>query len=124
MPKGKSEPPKSRITFGKFENVDLRVARVVRAPLAEGTAAPSRVVDLDAGHLGTLTSVGQFALIDEGELVGRNVVVVANLGPREIGSHVSEALILGVRHPSSPPDQNQALPLSAPAEAEPGDLVF
>src|SRR5436309_11569215 len=78
-------PPKPRITFGKFANVDMRVAQVQSAAMAEGTAKPCRVLKLDVGPLGTLTSVGQFALLSEEELVGRKVVVCCNLGPREMG---------------------------------------
>ena len=46
-----ASPQKPQITAGKFANVDLRVARVLRAPRAEGTAAPCRVFHLDLGHL-------------------------------------------------------------------------
>jgi tRNA-binding protein len=116
--------PKAQITFGKFANVDLRIARVTSATLATGTNAPSRVLALDLGPLGTRTSVAQFAIVPEHELVGSLVVACINLGPREIGAYVSEALVLGVRHPQSPPDQAQALPLSAPPGATPGEPIF
>ena len=116
--------PKSQITFGKFQNVDLRVARVISAGLAEGTRHPCRVVRLDLGPLGERTSVGQFALIDEADLVGRTVVACVNLGTREMGPYVSQALVLGAPHPDSPPDQDQALPLYVDGAARPGDRVF
>ena len=124
MSSQKQLPPKPRITFGKFANVDMRVAQIVSAPPAEGTAKPCRIVTLDVGHLGTLTSVGQFALIPEEDMVGRKVVVCCNLGPREMGPYVSEALVLGVPHPDSPPDQDQAIPLSADPRATNGDAIF
>lgn len=116
--------PKAQITFGKFQNVDMRVATVIAAPMAEGTNAPSRVLTLDLGELGKRTSVAQFALIPEGELVGSNVIVCANLGPREIGPYVSEALTLGVPHPESPSDQAQAIPLTVGDGARPGVCIF
>lgn len=117
-------PPKAQITFGKFDNVDLRVARVLAAPMAHGTRAPCRVLHLDLGPLGERTSVGQYALMDETDLVGRNVVACVNLGQREMGSYVSEALVLGAPHPDSPPDQAQATPLWVDDAAQPGDAVF
>jgi tRNA-binding protein len=58
-------PPKPRITFGKFANVDMRVAQVESAAMTEGTAKPCRVLELDVGPLGSMTSVGQFVLIPE-----------------------------------------------------------
>lgn len=117
-------PALGHITFGKFHNVDLRVARVLSAPPAEGTRAASRVLTLDLGHLGHRQSVAQLALVPEGTLVGSNVVVCANLAPRAIGPYTSEVLVLGVPHPDSPDGQAQALPLQAPPEARPGDRVF
>jgi tRNA-binding protein len=50
-------PQKQKITFGKFENVDMRVARILSARPAEGTAVPSRYLELDLGHLGPRASV-------------------------------------------------------------------
>ncbi len=120
----RAHPLKQQTTFGKFDNIDMRVAQVLSAPLAEGTKFPCRVFDLDLGHLGRRKAVGQYALVSEDDLVGKNVVVCANLGPREIGPYTSEALVLGVPHPSSDPDENVALPLYASSLARPGDRVF
>lgn len=120
----KEDPQKARITFGKFENVDMRVAKVISAPVAEGTRYPCRMLTLDLGHLGSRTSVGQYALIPEEELVGRLIIACVNLGDREMGTYVSQALALGVPHPESPPDQAQATPLYVSDHATPGDLVF
>jgi tRNA-binding protein len=115
---------KPTITFGKFQNVDMRVAVVRAAPMATGTNNPSRVVTLDLGHLGQRVSVAQFALVEEADLVGKQVVACINLGPRQIGDYVSEALVLGVPHPDSPDGQAQALPLSVSELATPGDRIF
>jgi tRNA-binding protein len=115
---------KQKITFGKFENVDIRVGRVVSAPIAEGARFPSRVIEIDLGPLGKVQSVGQYALLAEDELVGRNVVVCINLGSREMGAYVSDALMLGVPHPSGPSDQAQATPLWADDSVAPGNAVY
>ena len=45
----RNSPPKSQITFGKFENIDMRVATVLSARMAEGTRFPSRVFDSISG---------------------------------------------------------------------------
>ncbi len=120
----KDSPQKPQITFGKFQNVDMRVARVLAAPLASETGMPSRVITLDLGHLGKRTSIGQFALVAEDELVGKNVVACVNLGTREIGPHRSEALVLGAPHPQGRDDQAQATPLFVADTATPGDQIF
>lgn len=116
--------PKQKITFGKFENVDMRVGRVVSAPMAEGTRHPSRVIKIDLGPLGVVQSIGQYGLIDEQELVGRNVVVCINLGSREMGPYVSEALLLGAPHPANPEGQAQATPLWVDSEVVAGSSVY
>lgn len=116
--------PKSDVEFGQFLDLDLRVGLVVAAPLAEGTHAPSRVLTIDLGPLGTIESVAQLALVDEVDLVGHHVIVCRNLGERRIGRYRSQALTLGTLHPDSPADQSQALPLYADAGASPGDPVF
>ncbi|MEU7615205.1 hypothetical protein AB0B27_03710 [Micromonospora rifamycinica] len=121
---GDATAAKPQITFGKFQNVDLRVARVVSASMAVDTRFPSRVLELDLGPLGRRVSVGQYALIGEADLVGTNVVACVNLGQREMGPYVSQALVLGAPHPASPPDQAQALPLVVDGDAVPGDAIY
>lgn len=120
----KPEPLKPLITFGTFANVDMRVAQVLSAPLAEGTRSPCRVIDLDLGHLGRFRSIGQFALVSEEQLVGRKVIACCNLGPRKMGPYTSEVLVLGVPHPQSPEGQSQAIPLYVDELARCGDGVF
>lgn len=121
---GKQTPIKPKITFGKFANVDMRVAKVLDAPMAEGTNNPCRVIDLDAGHLGRFRSIGQFALVPAEQLVGRKLIICCNLGQRQMGPYVSDALVLGVPHPDSPPDQAQAMPLYVDDAIECGVSVF
>lgn len=117
-------PVKPAITFGKFQNVDLRVAQVLQIAKAEGTSSPCLVLQLDAGHLGHFTSVGQYALVPAEQLLGRKVVICCNLSPRAMGPYTSQVLVLGTPHPQSPPDQAQAVPLYAAELARNGDVVF
>lgn len=115
---------KPDVTFEQFLALDWRVGLVESAPLAEGTRAPSRVLTIDLGPLGTVRSVAQLAMVDEEELVGRKVVVCRNLGRRQIGKYMSEALTLGTLAGDSPEGQAQALPLWAHEDASPGDPIF
>jgi tRNA-binding protein len=115
---------KPQISFGKFENVDLRTAVITSAKMAAGTRFPCRVLGLDLGPLGERTSIGQFALVSEDQLVGMKVVACVNLGARQMGEYLSEVLVLGTRHPNSPTDQAQALPLAAAEQSSPGEVVF
>jgi len=122
---GTAVPPRRLpVSFAEFEDVDMRVGRVLSAEMAVGTRAPSRIVRVDLGALGTIQSVAQLALVPEAELVGRNVAVCINLGPRRIGRYVSDALVLGAPHPDNPEGQGQATPLYLDARAEPGRQIF
>ncbi len=118
------QPLKQRVTFGKFANIDMRVATVISAPMAEGSRYPSRYLTLDAGHLGSFRSVGQYALIAEEDLVGKKLVICCNLAPRQMGDYESEVLVLGTLHPETPSDQEQAVPLYADERSSNGDVVF
>jgi tRNA-binding protein len=124
MSGGAVPPRRPEVSFAGFENVDMRVGRVVSAEMALGTRMPSRVIRVDLGPLGIVQSVGQLALVPESELVGRKVVVCVNLRPRRIGRYVSDALVLGVPHPENPAGQGQATPLYVDDRAEPGSQVF
>jgi tRNA-binding protein len=117
-------PLKPPIEFGQFARVDMRVARVLDAPMAEGTRKPCRLFDLDLGHLGRFRAVGQFALVPIEQLVGHKLIVCCNLGPRRMGPYTSEALVMGVPHPASPADQEQAMPLFVDDAAQCGAAVF
>jgi len=118
------ESIKADVSFAGFEALDLRVARVERVQATEGTRVPCRELVLDMGSLGTRTSIGQFALVPDEELVGRKVIACCNLGSRRIGRYTSQALVLGTAHPDSPPGQAQALPLYAHPSAACGQAVF
>ncbi|MBM3327742.1 MAG: tRNA-binding protein [Calditrichaeota bacterium] len=120
----KTDQLKPTILFEDFERVEMRVGRIVSAPLAENARYPSRFITVDAGPLGIFVSVGQFALVSEEALVGRKIVFVSNFRPRKMGNYLSQALILGTPHPDSPTDQAQALPLWAHYLAKEGDTVF
>lgn len=124
MQSNAKEPTKAHVTFGKFQNIDMRVAKIISAPIARATEKPCRVITLDAGHLGTFTAVGQYTRILEKDLVGRKVVIVCNLSPRPMGPYTSEVLLLGAPHPDSPSDQSQATPVFVDDIACCGDQIF
>ena len=117
-------PIKQKITRGKFRNLDMRVAKIISAPLVEDTNSPCRLLKLDAGYLGVFTSVGQFALVDEKRLVDRKVIIVCNLSPHTMGNYISEVLTLGTPHPNSLENKGQAIPIYADDLAQCGDIIF
>ena len=85
------------IDFSVFEQVDIRVGRITAVELAEGCRVPAYKLMLDFGpDLGTRRSIAQATNYSPQSLLGRQVLAVVNLEPRQVGKHISEVLVLGV----------------------------
>jgi methionyl-tRNA synthetase len=82
------------ISIDEFLRVDLRVARVLGAETIAG-ADKLLKLRLDVGELGERDIfAGIRAAYDPATLVGRLIVVVANLEPRKMRFGVSEGMML------------------------------
>jgi tRNA-binding protein len=109
------------ITISEFEQIDIRVGRIVRAEAFPEARKPAYKLVIDFGpELGERRSSAQLTARYRCEdLVGRLVVGVVNLPPRRIGPFVSEVLTLGV------PDENGAVVLLVPdSSVPPGGRMF
>ena len=93
----KSAPPPAAapgiITIDDFAKLDLRVAEVVEASDVEGSDKLLRLtLDLDGARRTVFSGIrGSYTAAS---LVGRKVVVVANLAPRKMRFGVSEGMVL------------------------------
>jgi tRNA-binding protein len=87
----------SVIDFSVFQQADVRVGVILSVEVADGCRVPaySLVVDFGAG-LGLRKSIAQATNYAADALVGKQVLAVVNLKPRQVGKHVSEVLVLGV----------------------------
>ncbi len=86
------------ITLADFENVDIRVGKILSVePFPEGKYS-THILKIDFGpEIGAKKSLARLKPHYEGpELVGRLVMAVVNFAPRQIGKHLSEVLTLGV----------------------------
>ena len=83
------------ISIDDFAKLDLRVARVLECDFIEGADKLLRF-QLDVGELGQrqVFSGIRAAYGEPQKLVGRNVVLIANLAPRKMRFGVSEGMIL------------------------------
>ena len=83
------------ITIEDFSRVDLRVAVVREAGLVEGARKLIRLmVDLGEGRLRQVFSGIRSAYPEPEKLVGKKVIVVANLKPRRMQFGLSEGMVL------------------------------
>lgn len=85
------------ISWDDFMRVDLRVGRVVSAEHFPAARQPAYILHVDFGaELGMRKSSAQVAAYYTPEaLVGRLVVGVVNLPPKQIGPLMSECLVTG-----------------------------
>lgn len=81
------------ISIDDFAKVDLRIARIEKAESVEG-ADKLLALTLDLGDSQRQVFAGIKAAYEADSLVGRHVVVVANLAPRKMRFGVSEGMVL------------------------------
>jgi methionyl-tRNA synthetase len=103
------------ISIDEFLRVDLRVAKVLSAELIAG-ADKLLKLRLDVGELGEREIVaGLRAAYDPASLIGRLIVVVANLEPRKMRFGTSQGMML-----AAGPGGKEIFALSPDAGATPG----
>ena len=81
------------ISIDDFMKVDLRIARIDKAEPVEG-ADKRLALTLDLGDSQRQVFAGIKAAYEPQSLIGRHVVVVANLAPRKMRFGVSEGMVL------------------------------
>lgn len=87
------EPIAEQITFDEFMKVDLRVARVNKAEIIEEADKLLRL-ELDLGGETRQVIAGIRKAYQPEELVGKMVIMCANLAPRKMKFGVSEGMVL------------------------------
>ena len=83
----------AEISFDDFTKLDLRTARVIDCKKVEG-ADKLLLFDLDLGTEQRQIVSGIAKWYQPADLIGKNVVIVANLAPRKIRGIMSQGMIL------------------------------
>jgi tRNA-binding protein len=114
---------KAQISFDEFAKVDLRVAKVVEAS-AHPDADRLLVLKVDDGS-GTPRQIcagikGHYAPAD---LVGKSIVIVANLAPRKIRGQESNGMLLAGSDVSAGEGERRVVVLTPAGELAPGSIV-
>jgi tRNA-binding protein len=114
-PPAMQQTPAPPITYDDFAKVDIRVGEIVAAEPFPEARKPAYRLRIDFGPgIGVKTSSAQITENYAREaLVGRRVLAVVNMPPRQIGPVRSEVLTLGVA------DAAGAVVLVAPASEAP-----
>lgn len=112
------EPLESEITIDDFAKIDLRVATITKAEHVEGARKLLRL-ELDLGFEQRQVFAGIKAAYKEPEkLVGRQVIVVANLKARQMKFGLSQGMVM-----AAGPGGEEVFLLSPDSGAKNGDRV-
>jgi methionyl-tRNA synthetase len=113
-----AEPLAPQITIDEFAKVDLRVARVLTAEeVPEAKKLLKLTVSLGGDERRTVFA-GIKAAYQSEQLVGRLVIVAANLAPRQMKFGTSEAMVT-----AAGPGGAEVFLLGVDAGAKPGQRV-
>ncbi len=111
------EPLAEEISFEDFMKVDLRVARVVKAEYVEGADKLLRL-ELDLGGQSSTVLAGIRQAYNPDDLVGKLMVMAANLAPRKMKFGTSEGMVL-----AAGPGGKDIFALRVDEGAKPGQRV-
>jgi tRNA-binding protein len=86
------------INYEDFEKVDIRVGRILEVKDFPEGKYSTHILKIDFGaEIGIKTSLAKLAPNYKGpELVGKQIIGVVNLKPKQIGKYISETLTLGL----------------------------
>ncbi|MEO1008366.1 MAG: methionine--tRNA ligase subunit beta [Planctomycetota bacterium] len=116
-------PFKPEIVFEDFARVDLRVAKILEAgdhpkadrllklTLDDGSGTPRQICAGIKGHY------------TPDELVGRLIVIVANLAPRQLRGEESRGMLLAASDADKGSEERVVALLSPLADMPPGSIV-
>ena len=86
----------AQISWDDFEKVELRIGTIVHVDDFPEAKKPTYKLLIDFGEFGVKKSSAQITkLYTKDELLGKQVLCVINVPPRQIGPFVSEVLTTG-----------------------------
>lgn len=84
-------------TFDDFIKLDIRVGTIIEAKVFKNAKKPAYQLKVDLGNeIGIKKSSAQITEVYKTEdLIGKQVLAIVNLPPRQIADFMSEILVLG-----------------------------
>ncbi|WP_125154578.1 methionine--tRNA ligase [Clostridium rectalis] len=112
------EPLKEEITIDEFEKLDLRVAKVLECEAVKGAKKLLKLkVNLGGEIRQVVSGISKFYKPEE--LIGKNIILVANLKPVKLRGEVSQGMILA----GATNDDSKLFVIDVPEELPTGSIV-
>jgi methionyl-tRNA synthetase len=116
--KPKMQPLKEEITIEDFEKIDLRVVKVLACEPVKGAKKLLKLkVDLGGEERQVISGIAKY--YEPKDLVGKYVVLVANLKPVKLRGELSQGMILA----ASTDDDSKLFTVNIPGELPTGSIV-
>ena len=93
-------PEPSTVNFVDFAKLDLRIATVLEC-VAHPNADKLLILHLDVGGERRQICAGLRAHYQPEQLTGKQIVIVANLEPRQMRGEISQGMLLAASDPQS-----------------------
>lgn len=113
-----SETPDNTISFDDFQKVQLRVGKVIEAS-HHPNADRLLVLKVDLGDQQRQICASLRDVYEPEALMGRNIIIVANLAPRMMRGIESQGMLLA----ASPEDRSKIVTLTTSEDIAPGSSV-
>ncbi len=108
----------SYITIDDFVKIELQVAKVLEAT-PHPNADKLMLLKVDLGNETRQLCAGIRGYYEAEQLVGKNIVVVANLAPRKMRGEMSQGMLLA----GSTPDRSDVVLLTTDRNLPPGSRI-
>lgn len=116
--KPKMKPIKPEITLDDFDKVDLRVAKVTDCePVKKANKLLKLKLDLDGEERQVVSGIAQYYKPED--LIGKYVVIVANLAPVKLRGEISQGMILA----AATDDDSELFTVTIPGDLPTGSIV-
>lgn len=117
-PKGKPE-----ITFDDFAKVDLRIAKILHAEPHPGADRLFKLQLDDGSGKPRQICAGIREQYSHEELIGKSIVIVANLAPRNLRGEVSHGMLLAASNASKGSEDRSVVLVTPMSDIEPGSVI-
>jgi len=116
--KSKMQPLKEEITIEDFEKIDLRIVKVLACEPVKGAKKLLKLkVDLCGEERQVISGIAKY--YEPSDLVGKYVVLVANLKPAKLRGELSQGMILA----ASTDDDSKLFTVTIPEDLPTGSIV-